>query len=151
MAKKKNNSMSKGERAVAKVLDQIGLDYVYDKAYPGMFNELGNKMRFDFLVKIKREIVAIEYDGEHHYDIVSYGKKDKGAEERFKRSQIADKMKNDFCFMNNIRLLRIPYFDLKDAAEIVRGFLGNYELPVYMKSAKHSQVVHMFKQKRHRK
>lgn len=150
-SKNKKPSMSTGERAVAAVLDQIGLDYEYDKTYPGLLNEKGNKMRFDFLVKIKGKTVVIEYDGEHHYAPVRYGEKDKTSQERYERSKIADTIKNEFCEYHDIRILRIPYFDLKNAVEIVRSFLGSYDLPVYMKSTEHSKVIHMFKQIRHRK
>lgn len=147
--RRKRDSMTKGERAVRKVLDQIQLEYEYDRTYPGLKNELGNSMRFDFVVKYRKKYYAIEYDGEQHYYPVPFDGNEDAAKARFERTKIADKMKDEFCSESGIPLLRIPYFKLKQTEQLVRDFLGDYDMPVYMKDPDRSSNIHMFFKKRY--
>lgn len=63
---------------------------------------LGNKrpLRFDFFVSQK---YLIEYDGEQHYR-PTFG------EQTFNITQKYDKIKNEYCKIHNIPLIRIPYW-----------------------------------------
>jgi len=51
--------------------------------------------------------LAFEYDGEHHYFIVL---KYKMTNDDLIKQQNADKEKNELCKINNVNLIRIPYF-----------------------------------------
>ena len=37
----------------------------------------------------------------------------------FKKTKLHDRIKNDYCFDNNIPLLRIPYWDFENIEEIL--------------------------------
>lgn len=87
-------------------------------------------LRFDFYIPELNTIV--EYDGEQHFrPSQKYG----GIEE-FKRIQVSDKMKTDYCLKNGIKLIRIHYKfpankieeSLMDAIENSQPItlLGNY-------------------------
>lgn len=87
--------MSKYEMFIASLLDELGVDYEYDKRIKNP------SMRFDFLINGK---YAIEYDGIQHYKPSSlFG------DDEFNKTQIRDAIKNEYCNINSIILLRIPY------------------------------------------
>ena len=60
-------------------------------------------MPFDFYLPVKN--IAIEYDGEQHFKSVDFF----GGEETFKKQQLHDKIKTNYCKNNNISLLRIKF------------------------------------------
>lgn len=71
------------------------------------FDDLKNKapLRFDFKIKIdKISFFLLEYDGQQHY-VGSY------SDSEFSSLRVRDKMKDDYCMENDIRLLRIPYWE----------------------------------------
>jgi very-short-patch-repair endonuclease len=59
-------------------------------------------LRFDFYIPQLNTIV--EYDGEQHFRPSS-----KFGYDKFERTQEHDRMKNDYCFENGIKLIRIHY------------------------------------------
>ena len=62
--------------------------------------------------------VAFEYDGEQHYiEFKHYGKPG-----RLEAQQERDKIKDQKCLENGIKLLRIPYF-IKDKEEYIKSWL----------------------------
>lgn len=63
---------------------------------------------FDFAIIDKKGVkIFIEYDGEQHYKPISIF----GGEEGFKERQKRDKEKDIFCKVNNILLIRVPYYE----------------------------------------
>lgn len=66
-----------------------------------------NPLPFDFalLDDYSNLILLIEIDGRQHYEPVSFF----GGDDGFKRNQINDQIKNDYCLANNIPLFRIRY------------------------------------------
>ena len=110
-------SFTKGERAVAESLENISIPYETEKT----FKYLGAK-RFDFFIPSLN--IAIEYDGQQHYDAVEFW----GGEETLKRTQESDALKNDFCEYMGIDLLRIPYWEFDNIDEIVTNFIDTVKL-----------------------
>ena len=53
--------------------------------------------------------MLIEVDGRQHYEYIKYFHKNYSG---FLRSQERDRVKNKFALINNIPLIRIPYWDL---------------------------------------
>jgi hypothetical protein len=49
--------------------------------------------------------MLIEYDGIQHYKSNGWG------EEKFQQQKLKDSLKNKYCKENNIKLLRIPYYE----------------------------------------
>lgn len=85
----------------------------YKKEYS--FKELKNKyvLRFDFALfsALNELICLVEYDGEQHFRPVNFGGiSNELAEFNFKTTTYNDSLKNEFCKLNNIKLLRLPYY-----------------------------------------
>jgi very-short-patch-repair endonuclease len=59
--------------------------------------------------------ICIEYDGELHY----MSPKRLGGEEKLKQRQLIDKIKTEYCKRNNIKLIRIPYFEINNINTIL--------------------------------
>ena len=108
---------SRGEKAVADVLDSLSIEYTREHS----FEYLGRK-RFDFFIPSLN--IAIEYDGEQHYKSIDAW----GGEETLKRTQESDALKNDFCDYMGIDLLRIPYWEFDNIDEIVTNFIDTVKL-----------------------
>lgn len=111
---------SKGEKKIFDVLNSHNLifEIEYDK-FPDLVSDFGNPLRFDFAVfednkktKIK---MLIEYDGQQHFRWTKFLMSKK----EFKILQHHDKLKNEFCKNNNIKLLRIPYWEFDNIEKIL--------------------------------
>ncbi len=102
---------SKGEKVVANLLRQGGIQYKQEVS----FRELkGAKelLRFDFGVFNKGKLLAlIEIDGIQHFEYTPYFHKNPST---FCKQKEYDIRKNRFCILNNIPLIRIPYWELED-------------------------------------
>ena len=59
--------------------------------------------------------ICIEYDGRQHFEIV----KKFGGLEGFIDTKIRDTIKNTYCKKNNIKLIRIPYWDFDNIEKIL--------------------------------
>ena len=108
---------SRGEKAVADVLDSLSIEYTREHS----FEYLGRK-RFDFFIPSLN--IAIEYDGEQHYKSIDAW----GGEEYLEYVRQSDALKNDFCDYMGIDLLRIPYWEFDNIDEIVTNFIDNVKL-----------------------
>lgn len=103
---------SKGEEAVANVLQRISTEYIREYK----FDELGQK-RFDFYLPELNAV--IEYDGEQHFEPVELW----GGEENLKKVQESDKIKDEFCASESIGILRIPYWEIDKISILVEDFI----------------------------
>ena len=102
---------SKGEKRVAKYLDSKNIDY--KKQYK--FNECRSKKKLPFDFYIPSLNIAIEYDGRQHYEIIDYFDGLDG----FIDTKVRDTIKTIYCKENNIKLIRIPYWDFDKIEEIL--------------------------------
>lgn len=59
--------------------------------------------------------IAIEYDGKQHFEDVYFG----GKESTLDYVKSNDKIKTEYCKNNNIKLIRIPYTELKNINTIL--------------------------------
>jgi len=86
------------EENIIKLLTQnnISFDYQY------RFNDYKEK-EFDFYIDNK---YIIEFDGQQHFKYTGTGW---DTQEHFERTRKSDLEKNQYCFNNNIPLIRIPY------------------------------------------
>ena len=60
--------------------------------------------------------ILIEYQGEQHYK----PRKKFGGEEGFKNTVIRDNIKKQYCKNNNIKLIEIPYTEIKSIGDILK-------------------------------
>ena len=61
-------------------------------------------------------IVCIEYDGIQHFEPIERF----GGKEEFSRTKIRDNIKTQYCKDNNIKLIRIPYWDFDNIEMILK-------------------------------
>ena len=93
-----------GEAKIESILKENNIQYISEFCV----SELNNA-RFDFaLLKNGKIIRIIEFDGEHHYEEVSFHKNNCYT---LKDRQERDQKKNDWAAANNIPLVRIPYWE----------------------------------------
>lgn len=79
---------------------------------------------FRFDIFIEEFNAAIEYDGEQHFKPVDFvGKGPEHAASQLEVTQNRDKIKNNYCEENDIALLRIPFWDRGNIAEIIENFI----------------------------
>lgn len=100
---------SKWEMFIDNLLIEFNVNFTSQKRFSDCMNQKGSDMLpFDFYLPDYN--VIIEYDGEHHFQPV----KGWGGEEKFKITQQNDLIKTNYCQLNNINLLRIPYTYTED-------------------------------------
>ena len=97
---------SKGELKIEQLLNDNNIKYIREYSFEDC--NYKRKLKFDFYIQDK---YLIEFDGPQHY---KSNNKFWDTEERFIEGQIRDKIKNNYCQINNIPLIRIPYFILKE-------------------------------------
>ncbi|WCS68334.1 hypothetical protein Goe21_02240 [Bacillus phage vB_BsuM-Goe21] len=106
---------SKGERLIRNWLSENNISFEEQVKMDGLRNKI--PLTFDFFLPDYN--TAIEFDGIQHFKPV----KRFGGEERFKIQQKRDSIKNQFCKENEIRLIRIPYFKIKNISLILSNLL----------------------------
>ena len=117
-------NFSNGETAISVFLDNhnilaIAQEWFKDSASPCINKETKQPLRFDFYLPDYN--TCIEFDGKQHYVSVDYF----GGEKELLKRNYLDNLKTQYCLDNNIKLIRIPYWDIKNINEI---FLKELEL-----------------------
>lgn len=108
------NSSSRGENYIKNYLDKRGIRYHRNFIFDNCKNKKG--LRFDFYLYDENTI--IEYDGEHHFIENKYF--GIGNLEYIRKN---DEIKNKYCLLNSIRLVRIPYYDYNNIESILNGVI----------------------------
>ena len=107
---------SKGERTIEKYLIKNNIKYVRQHRFDDCKYE--RKLPFDFYIPSLNTL--IEYDGELHYKSVDYF----GGDDHYNKTLIRDKIKDSYCKNNNIKLIRIPYWELNNVESILNNNLN---------------------------
>lgn len=94
-------SKSKGERIIIDFLNRNGFRYELEYKV----NISDKRLRFDFYLTDFN--MFIEYDGIQHFEPIKIF----GGEEYYRKQIEYDILKDRWCFENNKRILRIPYFE----------------------------------------
>lgn len=87
---------SLGEQKVAQLLRDANIPFQKEKIFPQ------TNFRYDFYVNNQ---YIIEYDGKQHFQDSKWGNTIHTKEQQQER----DALKNQYCFTNNIPIIRIPY------------------------------------------
>lgn len=106
---------SKGEKKITDIFHKMNISFIHQHSFCDF-----KKYEYDFFIPEKN--ICIEYDGIQHFQPVNYF----GGKEAFKIQQIRDRIKNDYCFKNNIKLIRISYKE-KDIEEILKNEMDLYK------------------------
>lgn len=112
---------SKGEKRIKEILTEF--KYIYESEYDKLKNLLGiggNPLRFDFCVfedSCNQNIkMLIEFDGKQHFEWI----KGMMTKKEFEKLKHHDKLKNEYCKNNNLKLLRIKYDQFDKIEEILK-------------------------------
>lgn len=111
---------SKGENKIREILSEMNIKF--EEQY--RFDDCRYKypLPFDFAVFNKDDNIQflIEYDGEQHY--TPYRTKDGNLKlEEVKRN---DNIKSRYCLINDIKLIRIPYWDFSNIQAILLNVIN---------------------------
>lgn len=109
---------SKGEITVEKYLRDNNIFFIRQYKFDNCRDK--RPLPFDFYLPEYNSV--IEYQGIQHYnDIEFFKKKDKGLEDRKRR----DKIKKEFCLLNNISYINISYKEFNNIEHIISTKLKN--------------------------
>jgi very-short-patch-repair endonuclease len=106
---------SYGEKRIMEYLVNNNIEFIRERRFKTCKNT--KELPFDFY--LPHYNLCIEYDGEHHYHIVSKY----GGQEYLDKIKINDKIKNEWCLINNINLLRISYKEKSKISKVLDEFL----------------------------
>lgn len=105
---------SKGEQLVAKFLEENHYSYIRQKR----FNDLP-RYSFDFCVILNNKEILIEVQGQQHYKEVEIF-------DNFEKQMKRDKVKKEYCLVNNIPLIEIPYWELNNINNFLQLKFNDY-------------------------
>ena len=101
--------MSGGEQEIARILDKYLVEYTFNYRFQDNFIKT---KPFDF--KIYNKNICIEFDGQQHFHI-QFGKNLLD----LMNQRYIDNIKTQYCKDNNIKLIRIPYWNFDKIEEIL--------------------------------
>lgn len=106
--------VSLGEKAVKTYLIESNVNFKEQYWFDDCRNIL--PLPFDFAILDGKELKClIEFDGIQHYS----PREAFGGEVAFKKLKRHDEIKNNYCVKNKIKLIRIPYWHLKNISKIL--------------------------------
>ena len=102
---------STGELIIQNILIENQIPFIKEKQFEDLiFKDSNGKPRFDFY--LPEYNICIEYDGEFHYKMLMDF-------DEFVNGKIRDSVKNYYCNQNDIKIIRIPYWNFKNIEEIL--------------------------------
>ena len=105
------SKMSWGELMIAKTLESNNIKYFFNKSLKDCISS--SKLRFDFYLPDYN--ICIEFDGKQHFEPCEHF----GGLDEFRKLQIRDRIKNDWCEVNKIKLLRLNYLQKEEDIELI--------------------------------
>lgn len=114
-------NQSKGEKAVAEVLSNLGC--CFQRQFK--FNSCKNKrsLPFDFMVMTENGMKVIEFQGKQHYEPCGFGSENNF--DNLFNVQKRDGIKKAWCDTNNIPLLVIPYWKYDEITTLIERFVSD--------------------------
>ena len=95
---------SKGEKRIKELLKSSRVKFKTQHTFNDLIGRRGQKFKFDFAVFENGEVkYLIEYDGEQHFRPVKIW----GGMRKLERQRQIDNLKNEYCKIKGIRLIRI--------------------------------------------
>lgn len=109
------SSESIGEMKIRKYLEENKILFQQEKWFPDCRDV--NPLPFDFYLLELNTI--IEFDGRQHFEETNH------FTYSFQTVKKHDNIKNNYCLINNINLIRIPYTEINHISEILNEKLNN--------------------------
>lgn len=107
--KKCGYNYSKGEEKIENYLKRYNINYLTQHKFDNC-KGIRQRLRFDFYLPDHN--ICIEFDGIYHYEPIH-------GIIKFNKSVERDKIKTKYCLDNNIKLIRIPYWDDRKIDQIL--------------------------------
>jgi hypothetical protein len=104
-------SSSKGEKSISNLLDEMDIKYEKEKTFDDLVYL--SSLRFDFYLPDHN--LLIEYDGIHHFKPIEKW----GGKVHLYETLMKDEIKNNYAKDNNIKLIRIPYWEKDNLKRIL--------------------------------
>ena len=100
---------SRGEIKIEEILQQSGLEFVEEFAFPDLVSNRGRPLRFDFAVLDDQHNIdfLIQFQGIQHYQ----AKEKFGGNTGLRKQQYNDMKKRAYCEKHDYKLVIIPYWD----------------------------------------
>ena len=129
------NRCSKKQSQSSYDTEQICIKYKFNYKLEYLFNDCKNKRRLPFDCVILDEDnnvkFVIELDGKQHFEPVRFnGVQDEIAVETYKYTKNNDKVKDMYCVNNNIKLLRIPYWEFNNIENILLEYIKTKQIKI---------------------
>ncbi|MCK5867489.1 MAG: hypothetical protein KAG14_03745 [Mycoplasmataceae bacterium] len=99
-----------GEKKIALELKKHKICFKREHRFPDCKNI--QTLPFDFYIPSSN--ICIEYDGVQHFKPISFF----GGKIAFEKRKINDNIKTDYCEKNNLKLIRVPYTEIKNIYKI---------------------------------
>jgi hypothetical protein len=109
---------SKGEEKIEKYLKRYNIKFISQHKFNNCKGEK-HKLPFDFY--LPNHNICIEFDGKQHYEPLH-------GLPQFNKRLIRDKIKTKYCIDNNIKLIRIPYWEKSNIESIILSIMINPEV-----------------------
>lgn len=107
---------SSGEERIKSFLTDKGIRFKSQYVFPDLRHK--HPLRFDFAILKEGELLPkllIEFDGRQHFEPVDFF----GGVESFELTKVRDFLKDAYCRENDLKLLRIPYWEYKQIENIL--------------------------------
>ena len=112
---------SSGEFKIMEILKKLNIGFEYNTTYKVKHKSY---LRWDFIIEINNKKAFIEYDGRQHFKPVPFGgMSEEEALIAHDKCVVRDGLKNEFCKDNNLKLLRIPYFNKENIETLIKNFI----------------------------
>ena len=108
-------TVSKGELKIKECLNELKISYKVQYKFEDC--KVHKELPFDFYLTDLN--ICIEYDGKQHYEIGCFG----GDLDDYINLKIRDTIKTIYCEKNNIKLIRIPYWEYDNIKLIINNIL----------------------------
>lgn len=96
---------SRGEAKISQILKEYAFDFKSQYSFSDCLTENGFPCKFDFAIFENNRIKClIEYDGNQHFIETNWD---------LDKNKKRDKIKDDYCLNNHLKLIRIPYTDFE--------------------------------------
>lgn len=105
-------SLSKGEIRIEQFLKDNNIDYLSQHSFSDLKSK--SSLKFDFCLPDYN--ILIEYDGEQHFKYNAFFHR---SDKSFDYQKEKDCLKEQYCKKNNIKLIRIPYWELDNIEKIL--------------------------------
>lgn len=114
-----NRGISRGNRKIIEILTKYNINFNAEYRFKNCRSSKNIPLPFDFYINQNNSQYAIEYQGKQHYIQLNdfFGKN------CFERLQQNDKVKREYCYVNDITFIEIPYWKYKNIENILLSHL----------------------------